>query len=704
MLGVLLRQKKVTEQFLHHSEFSRSLGLPMTIALVCTCSVPLLIFVLMPFSLTSLAGPSTLLAVLITFIVVLLASAHLTELSCALPKNCVLYQFTYVMLGELPAFIVAWTAVLDSVCISTVLCRAWSEHINLLFRRFLHPYMSLKLLHHQSGLWIISDDYDFTALFAVVITFLILCCNLRVVGTVSLCLVVVAILMTASCTMVGFFHADPQNWIDANFFRFGFDGVLKAICALSCAFAGVDATSYLFEETKTPRKQLSTLLPTLVTFLSLFFFFVVMIFSLSTDVSKLPENVLVPEMFSVLNVPAAKYMLTVAAVCGLSGAVLASFLPGSRMINALSSDRLLPLPADMTARPVMSVFIFSILVSFGLLIHRNVLLHLVFFTTPMKMIVAICLVVLQHYTPEPVGIPHETSHYKSIRKKRQQVSLAGDETSIVTSTVTHDDEDSDISVDTSVFLQMAVAKREAQRHQLRLEKKLEKSLSEKEEKEPVLVKSVSHYSSMAPVVSRQQQRHNCITDACSQGDSDDETPQRIHLYAQEVPELPFVETFHGAGRASTPVNIDEHYRKSKWTLVLFLTSSTLFCQFAVFSGFESVTSSVVLSLILAVVFLSIMLGTRITTNDHLQRRQGKVPLFPYVSYLTLFVLIFALATTSPLTLLMFAAWSFIGLVLYFIYGVCNSAQRHRTYGAYVDDDDAEMYRAIIGNDYAIQFE
>ncbi|KAL6734726.1 hypothetical protein Aduo_005234 [Ancylostoma duodenale] len=306
MLRSLLRQKKVTEQFLHHSEFSRSLGLPMTIALVCACSIPLLIFVLMPFSLITLAGPSTLMAVLITFLVVLLSSAHLAELSCALPKNCVLYQFTYVSLGELPAFVVGWTAALDAVCLSTILCRAWSDHVNLLFRRFLHSYMSVRLLHRDSGLWIMSEEYDFTALCAALFSVLILCCNLRVVGTVSLCLVVVAILMTASCTMVGFFHADPQNWIDAQFFRFGFDGVLKAVCALSCAFAGVDATSYLFEESKNPRKKVPVLLPMLVTFLSLFFFVVVMIFSLSTDVSKLPQNVLVPEMFSVLNVPAAK--------------------------------------------------------------------------------------------------------------------------------------------------------------------------------------------------------------------------------------------------------------------------------------------------------------------------------------------------------------------------------------------------------------
>lgn len=130
-----------------------------------------------------------------------------------------------------------------------------------MFRRFLHPYMSVQLLHRDFGMWIISEEYDFTALCAALFSVLILCCNLRVrwggqtfttffeylclhfprsypqilrsihrspfqvVGTVSLCLVIVAILMTASCTMVGFFHADPQNWIDAQFFRFGFDGV-----------------------------------------------------------------------------------------------------------------------------------------------------------------------------------------------------------------------------------------------------------------------------------------------------------------------------------------------------------------------------------------------------------------------------------------------------------------------------------------------
>uniref|UniRef100_A0A0N4WC72 AA_permease_C domain-containing protein n=1 Tax=Haemonchus placei TaxID=6290 RepID=A0A0N4WC72_HAEPC len=441
-----------------------------------------------------------------------LIAVHMAELSSALPKNCVLYQFSFATLGELPAFFAGWTAVLDAVCITTILCRTWSEHVNLLFRRHLHRFMSLPLMHRESGMWIVSEEYDLSALLAAMMSVFILCCNLRVVGTISLCLIVVAVLMTASCTMVGFFHADPQNWISANFFRFGFDGVLRSICALSCAFAGVDAASYLFDETKSPRRKMTVLLPTLVTLLSLFFFVVVMIFSLSTDVSKLSPETLVPEMFSVLNVPAAKYMLTVAAVCGLSGAVLSSFLPGSRIINALSTDRLLPLPADITRRPVMSVFIFFILVSFGLLINRTVLLHVILLTTPLKMVATVSFYVLN----KMLGLSN----------------LAGNGESIVTSTLSQDEEDesededdeedldSDTSFDTAVFLQMALAKKETQRLQRKLEKKY---LSETI---PVLVKSVSHYNSMVLINKEPAKEmkypgnHNCIADSCSARVSD----------------------------------------------------------------------------------------------------------------------------------------------------------------------------------------
>ncbi|VDL80116.1 unnamed protein product [Nippostrongylus brasiliensis] len=169
---------------------------------------------------------------------------------------------------------------------------------------------------------------------------------------------------------------------------------------------------------------------------------------------------------------------------------------------------------------------------------------------------------------------------------------------------------------------------------------------------------------------------------------------QIHLYSREVTEMPYVDVFNGNRRP-----------KAKWILTLFLTSSTLFSQIAVVSGFESVSSSVLLSLFFVIVLISLVLGSRLITNDNSHsRRQATVPLFPHLTYFTLFILVFVLATTKFFTFALFLIWMFIGLVLYFMYGYWNSSERFNTTTGINHDEDSDMYRAIIGNDYAIQFE
>ncbi|KAK6034035.1 hypothetical protein COOONC_28461 [Cooperia oncophora] len=249
---------------------------------------------------------------------------------------------------------------------------------------------------------------------------------------------------------------------------------------------------------------------------------------------------------------------------------------------------------------------------------------------------------------------------------------------------------------------MAVANRETQRLQRRLEKRQEKDLSEKS---PVLVKSVSRYNSMGTLKEkRSPEHHNCIAESCSAREYEEATP-RPHLFAREVPEVPYVQTFNNNRRSSTPIDPCDEYKKAKWVLALFLMSTILFSQIAVLSGFESVSSSVLLSLFFVIVFISIVLGLRLTTNDYLHRRQVSVPMFPYFSYLTLFVLIFALASTKFFALALYAIWLLTGLVLYFFYGYWNSTERHNNVSNDCpNDEDSEMYRAIIGNDYAIQYE
>ncbi|KAJ1359342.1 hypothetical protein KIN20_018039 [Parelaphostrongylus tenuis] len=197
------------------------------------------------------------------------------------------------------------------------------------------------------------------------------------------------------------------------------------------------------------------------------------------------------------------------------------------------------------------------------------------------------------------------------------------------------------------------------------------------EKMPVMAKSVSQYNSMAPVMNSSN-IHNCVVDSCSIRDSEDENHGHVHLYSRELPDLPYVERFN-ARRPLTPTDSNQEYKY--------------------------VSSSVLLSLFFSVMIFSVILGIQLMTNDYLPRRQAKVPAFPYLSYVTLFMLLFALASTKLLIFALYLAWLFIGLLLYFIYGFWNSSVRHSSQRrSSVDDDDSETYRAIIGEDYTTQLE
>lgn len=56
------------------------------------------------------------------------------------------------------------------------------------------------------------------------------------------------------------------------------------------------------------------------------------------------------KVFGEISVPASRYVLSVGAVCGLSGCLVAVLVPASRLLRAAAADGLLP-PSLATVRP-----------------------------------------------------------------------------------------------------------------------------------------------------------------------------------------------------------------------------------------------------------------------------------------------------------------------------------------------------------------
>uniref|UniRef100_A0A1I7UUM7 AA_permease domain-containing protein n=1 Tax=Caenorhabditis tropicalis TaxID=1561998 RepID=A0A1I7UUM7_9PELO len=713
LLRKILRTRRVDEQFLRHSEWARRLGIPLMVALAGIKSISMMLFIILPFCLTQVAGPSTVLALIFAFLIIFFTAAHLSEISCTMPKNCVQYHFAYAVVGELPAFVIAWISLVDYVAQAGLFCKAWADHFNLLFRGLPAKSLTFDVFSENSS--ILSPQIDILTVLSALITLCLLLCSLRVVGTICVSLLAVTLLIAASCTMVAFFHSDPENWIKAEFFHFGYQGVLYSICALCACYTGIESTSCLLEETKNPRKRISGVLSFLVLVLTTIFFVLSITFSLSTNVTALSEGIMIPEVFSVINIPAAKYMLSVCSVCALSGGVLASFLPATRVIAALCHDRLIPYARDTSTKsPYFAVLLCTVLVSLCSMIQKTILLNFVIFMAPVKMIITILLVYIQHYYPEPIGIPEETSSYKSIGKKRTRVNIddgvsIDDSVSSMAQRVQKpDDDESEVShstFDTTAFLYMKATKMETERLQRRLEK--ESIENDSEERQPVLAKSVSQYHSMDQNAKKHQKSkkhsHNCVAEQCGVDNDDDYNSQEVHLFANEEPELPFFSTFSSsAPRPPSPDVSFHNFNKSQRLLFLFCFMTSAFSTFLRNFAMPS-TSCWLISVGFVVVILIFTVNiNRLQTNDYLYKKESKVTLFPTASLFSLFLLLvsfFGSVPTRTLSHLIFI--SLTGFFSYFLYGYRHSKHRktaclviENRYSETADD----QYCPIIGLD------
>ncbi|PAV89905.1 hypothetical protein WR25_15220 [Diploscapter pachys] len=386
----------------------------------------------------------------------------------------------------------------------------------------------------------------------IVLVTMIANCGSRVLVCLAICLLSLTLLILSSCTMVTFFHADPQNWIEANFFTYGAEGFFRGICAVCICFSSGEALSMFIEESKVPRRRATPLISSINVLLIFIYFSVFLLFSVSVNVSSLSSQSLLPEFFTTMNVPAAKYMLSVGSVCSLFGSLLCLTVPGSRALSSLALDGLIPSPKS----PRFSLFICMIVAALSLFIRSSVVFSMLLFLAPFRCIIIISMTILQHYCKEPIGIPHETSHYRSMMTS--SCELHG---SIAEST------DSESST-----LFIANAARVAEE---KLQKKLEEAMNGSMEKEPVMAKSVSQYHTMdvrRPSNHSHEHEHNCIAEACDATSDDDSA----HLFSNDpmriiVPSIASSINPQAKGVAS-------ECQRAICLLFLFILSSALLSQ------------------------------------------------------------------------------------------------------------------------------
>jgi amino acid transporter len=100
-----------------------------------------------------------------------------------MPRSSLIYNWTYSSFGELPAFIIGWTSLLDYTIAITIVIRSWSDHVDLLFDGSINQH--LQFVHNlTTNIFIvdsiIDERIDTLSLIAVCIATILLSGSLRV--------------------------------------------------------------------------------------------------------------------------------------------------------------------------------------------------------------------------------------------------------------------------------------------------------------------------------------------------------------------------------------------------------------------------------------------------------------------------------------------------------------------------------------------
>ena len=293
-----------------------------------------------------LAGPGVLLSFAIAGAVCVCAALAYAEMATLIPAAGSAYTYSYAALGEVFAWIVGWSLILEYTVVCSVVAVGWSGHAaEFLAGVGVHLPPAL-LAGPQTAGGVVN-------LPAVLITLgvgALLLVGTRESATVNAVLVVVKVLALAAFVAIAApaFHADHFT----PFMPLGFAshevggkkvGVMAAAAIIFFAFYGFDAISTAAEEAKRPGRDLTVgIVGSMLACVVIYMAVAAAAIGASAPQSFARDAAPLVFIMNQLNHPWAAKVVAGAAVVALPTVILAFMYGQSRIFFAMARDRMLP--------------------------------------------------------------------------------------------------------------------------------------------------------------------------------------------------------------------------------------------------------------------------------------------------------------------------------------------------------------------------
>ncbi|KAF7256094.1 hypothetical protein EG68_05869 [Paragonimus skrjabini miyazakii] len=252
----LMRTRAATADSKMDTPLKRSLNAPQLTLYCIAHMIGAGLYVLTGKLIRDYAGAATALAYFVSAIAAIFTALCYAEFATLFPRAGSAYVYTYLMFGELPAFLIGWTMLSDVIVSTAAISKAFSGTVNLLTNNTIGRWSEQHLVNlGPSSVADSSPDLVAAAFLLVLMLFTLsgASISLTVNAILSSIQLLSLIVITVACFVLG----NPNNFTQqGGFFPFGIGGLLRGAGLAVFGFSGFEAIANASEEAKNPRRDL----------------------------------------------------------------------------------------------------------------------------------------------------------------------------------------------------------------------------------------------------------------------------------------------------------------------------------------------------------------------------------------------------------------------------------------------------------------
>lgn len=301
------------------------------------------------------AGPAVVLSFIIAAVICTLAGLCYAELASLIPVAGGSYSYSYIALGELPAWIVGWAVCGQYMISASTVAVGWSGYFISLFKdfgtMFSQGFIQAPLSYAAELGWHWTGSVlNLPALCLVLFLGLLITIGIRAAAHFNNVMVVVKLCTVILFIVLGIPYINTDNWIPfipentGHFGDFGVSGILRGAGIVFFAYIGFDTISTLAQDAVHPQKDiprgiLGSLFICTITYIIMS---LVLVGVVQYTTLNVPDPMAVALQAMGSKFFWFKFVVKIAILAGLTTVVLVQMLGQSRMFLAMSKDGLFP--------------------------------------------------------------------------------------------------------------------------------------------------------------------------------------------------------------------------------------------------------------------------------------------------------------------------------------------------------------------------